>query len=404
MLRERGLIRLRQLDLPALQSAALSAGIAAADGQDPRAEEELLRRAVAALGDQELGNAAGYLFGLVRGTVGWRTKDLRERAASYYGLSAESFRKEPEQLLVARVADEILRLCDAPHRVLDGGAGRRPVDPHDQAPGVQDLLLRHVDQLMTAQATGGDDDWGMPLTIGPLPMPGGPPDACVTVHQGPMEELQDIHVLVSSENTFLELAKPFKSSLSAHLRRAAAVKSPSGVILQDVVDTELRAWMEANGKPGLPVEAGCVAATSSGRLARRGVLRIYHAAIADPRPGTNDYDVDLASIPKAIGACFELGRQERLRSLPLRSVCFPLFGAGRAGIDPGLSFSRMWPALCQEVAADPSWEVHLCTLRRRETLAVLRYLYVVLASARELAGRQEHDKNDVCVPGRPDGL
>lgn len=384
VLRERGLIRLRRLELPALAAASRTAGLAAADSEDPRAMEDLLRRAVGALGDEEMGTAAGYLFGLVRGTLGWSRKDRRERAASHYHLSAESFRKEPEQLLIGRVADEILRLCDGAARHGHTGAARPAADPHHPA-AVRDMLLRHVDRLMTAQADG--DGRGMPLTIGPVQVPvhvpGGRPRVSLAVHQGLMEELRGIQILVSSENTFLETAKPFKSSLSAHLRRAAAVKNPSGAVVTDVVETELKAWLEANARPGLPVEAGCVAPTSAGRLARRGVVRIYHAAIASPRPGTNDYDVDLAAIPRAVGACLELGRLERARHPHLRSLCFPLFGAGRAGIDPAVSFSQMWPALCRELAADPSWEVHVCTRYSQDTVAVLRHLYLALAAARD---------------------
>jgi hypothetical protein len=270
VLREKGLIRLRQLDLPALSAAALAAGLAAPDARGPRTQEEILRRAVEALGEEETGLAAAYLFGLVRGTIGWRTKDLRERAASFYGLSAESFRKEPEQLLIGRVAEEILRLCDTPNRPDSqrDGAQRTALTPRREGSAARDLLLRHMNRIMVEHSSGPEHPRAT-LTIGPLPMPGGPEGAEVTVYQGLMEELQGIDVLVSSENTFLELAKPFKSSLSAHLRRAAARRGPGGAVLDDIVDTELRAWVEAYGHPGLPVESGCVAPTSSGQLDTR---------------------------------------------------------------------------------------------------------------------------------------
>jgi O-acetyl-ADP-ribose deacetylase (regulator of RNase III) len=392
VVREKGLIRLRRLELPALSTAAACAGLASGPARDPRAEEELLRRAVAALGDDDLGSAAGYLFGLVRGTVGWRPKDLRERAASYYGLSAESFRKEPEQLLIGRVAEEILRICDRPE-ARSRTQPARLAEPAAPA-STQDLLLRHLDRLLTEPEP---DDAGVEphLTIGPLYF--AQRGSSLTVHQAPMEELTGIHVLVSSENTFLEAAKPYKSSLSAHLRRAAAIKSPGGAILEDVVATELRAWMADNGRPGLSVEAGCVAPTSPGRLARRGVRRLYHAAIAHPRPGTNDYDVDLEALGRAVTACLELGRQERRGPYPdLRSMCFPLFGAGRGGVEPGVSFSRMWTALGPELAADASWDLHVCARFRHETAAVLRHLYVVAAQ-----GGQHHDNNVVPDARRP---
>ncbi len=109
LLRAKGLLRIRALELPALGRAAQLASFAR-HPSDPTAVELLLRRAVDALGDEEPGLAAQYLFGLVQGTVGRRPTDLRQRAAAEYGLAPETFRKEPERLLVGRIADEILRL------------------------------------------------------------------------------------------------------------------------------------------------------------------------------------------------------------------------------------------------------------------------------------------------------
>jgi hypothetical protein len=110
VLREKGLVRLRGLRLPALQAAAWACGESEQDDHDPPAIESMLRRAVEQIGG-EMEEAAAYLFGLVAGTRGWKPKDLRERAASLYNLTPETFRKEPERLHVAQVAEEILKLC-----------------------------------------------------------------------------------------------------------------------------------------------------------------------------------------------------------------------------------------------------------------------------------------------------
>jgi hypothetical protein len=110
VLREKGLIRLRALRLPALQQAARACGESEQERHDPPAIETMLRRAVDQLGG-ELGEACGYLFGLVPGTRGWKPTDLRERAASLYNMQPETFRKEPEQLHVGQVAEQVLQLC-----------------------------------------------------------------------------------------------------------------------------------------------------------------------------------------------------------------------------------------------------------------------------------------------------
>jgi hypothetical protein len=110
VLREKGLLRLRNLTLPALQQAAVVCGESEQAEHDPPAIEALLRRAVNQLGG-ELGEACSYLFGLVPGTRGWKPTDLRERAASLYNMQPETFRKEPEQLHIGQVAEQVMQLC-----------------------------------------------------------------------------------------------------------------------------------------------------------------------------------------------------------------------------------------------------------------------------------------------------
>jgi hypothetical protein len=108
-LRLKGLIRLRQLGLPALTRAMRE--VHGAGVPEPSGVERLLRDAVAELGDEEPGLAAQYLFGLIQGTIGRSPSDLRERAAREFGLSSETFRKKQERQILERIADEILMLC-----------------------------------------------------------------------------------------------------------------------------------------------------------------------------------------------------------------------------------------------------------------------------------------------------
>jgi len=373
--REKGLVRLRALELPALHQAARAAG-RQVDEPDPQAVEALLREAVDALGGDTLGDAAEYLFGLVRGTVGWRPRDRRERAAKIVGLSVESFRKEPESLLLSRVAEEVLRISK-------GAPAESPAPPVEGTLAGQ--LVDTLQWVLARRDAGDDGPLDRPGEIaayGPFSMPFAPVTVPVTVHAGPVEGLTGIDILVSSENTMLEPAKPFKSSLSARIRAAAARRDESGMIIDDVVVDGLTAWMRAHGRFGLPVEPGRVAWTEAGELARHGIRRIYHAAVACPVSNSNDYQVDLEGIFRAVRTCFALGRQQRVEtSLPLRSICFPLFGAGRGGLDPGQSLAWSWPAMRQELTADPSWELHLSTWRPSETAAVLRELLRSLAPA-----------------------
>jgi O-acetyl-ADP-ribose deacetylase (regulator of RNase III) len=386
LLRGKGLIRLRALDLPALRLAARLSGASGPGGDDFTGIEFLLRESVAALGGDDMGRAAEYLFGLVRGTIGRRPTYLRERAADCYGMTPETFRKEPERLLIAQVAEEMLKICQRGQsaHVSASPTGHLAEDSTRGMRAGRGSILAALHQVLSSGhgvAAGGEQrsagaGLGEIKTYGPFVLPVGPSSsALLTLHAGSIEGLENIDIIVSSENVHLELAKPFKSSLSARLRNAAAYKNAAGEVVDDVISREVSEWIRENARPGLPVEPGTVVATSSGRLVHRGIRRIYHGAVVVPRAGTNEYDVDLESIFRAVRAAVQLARAERRTIDPaLRSICFPLFGTGRAGLDPAVSFAWMWPALQQELAADDSWEIHISAGRADSAAAVLREL------------------------------
>ncbi|WP_157248212.1 hypothetical protein [Nonomuraea typhae] len=324
--RERGLLRLRHSPLPALAAAA-----GAGDEElTPSAITALLERVVGGMADGTLATACAYTFGVVAGTRDWPAQSRRRRAAEVYAVSPERFRKHHEHLIVEYVAEEILRLHDRPaaEEGLPVGARRR-------------LTLGH--------------------------------GRCLTLCRMPVQALRDVDILVSSENVYLEMSKIFKSSLSAGLRAAAARRNEAGELVDDVLQRELRDWLRAHAREGLAVAPGTVVATSSGELAWTGIRRIYHAATAIPRTHTNDYDVDPTGTLRAVRNAFRLAGQERETfTPPLRSICFPLFGAGRGGLDPATSFAYLWAGLEAELPGP--WEVHLLTRSAASSAAVLRAL------------------------------
>jgi len=161
------------------------------------------------------------------------------------------------------------------------------------------------------------------------------------------------------------LPQHFKSSVAAGVSRAAALRSGDGQIVADVVRDEVLVWVRKHGRPGLPVASGTVAATSSGEMASQNVRRLYHAAIASPRPGTNDYEVEPTAIALAVQNVLATARAEREEfAPPLRSVGFPLLGAGRGGLPPATSFAWLWSALERDIREHGSWDIHFITRRQ----------------------------------------
>jgi O-acetyl-ADP-ribose deacetylase (regulator of RNase III) len=192
----------------------------------------------------------------------------------------------------------------------------------------------------------------------------------IIVHVEPVELLTNVDIIVVPENIYLELPQPFKSSVSAAVRSGGAIRRADGEIVADVIGDELRSWVAQHGRPGLPVALGTVVPTSPGQLLRRGIRRIYHAAVVSPRPGTNRYDVDLTAIASSVRNAMALARQERPRFEPeLSSIGFPLLGAGRGALDPAISLAWLWASLSRDLAENGPWEIHFIT--RHQVLADL---------------------------------
>ncbi|MCX4539673.1 hypothetical protein [Streptomyces sp. NBC_01565] len=354
--RRAGIVRLRELRLPVL--TGMSVGPGEGSPGEPRfpAVERLLRTAVAAMGGGTLQEAAEYSLGLAQGTRDWPPADRRRRAAQVYGVSVERFRKNQELMVLGQVAEQLVRLASG---AAEQTAADRPTVPAGAEPSVRPRPLTPSHHRMPVRAGGHDRH--------------------VTLHVHAVDLLRDIDVVVSPSNTHLALPEPYKSSVAASLRRAGAVRDPAGRLVEDRVRDELRAWTDRFTAPGLPVAPGTVAPTDAGALAWQGIRRIYHAAVAVPRPGTNDYDVQPADVTRAVTRVFALLAEENGRSAdagrpPLRSLCLPLLGAGRGGLTATESFAAVWAAVEAELARGGDWDVHFLVRRPERALLVAELL------------------------------
>lgn len=328
--RRAGVVRLRALDVPALAGAARE--LPRGDGESPGGPvEKVLRLAVSRMGGGTLQTAAEYSLGLAQGTRDWPAADRRRRAAQVYGVSVERFRKHHELMVLGQVAEQVVQLVAQ-------GAPRRgsPPPPYDRMPAAHRTLRPRIDRRTVP----------------------------VTLHVHSVDLLRDIDVVVSPSNTYFALPAPYKSSVSATLRRAGAHRDPVGGLVDDRIDDELRGWTARHGAPGRAAQPGTVAVTSAGALAGQGIRRIYHVAVAVPRPETNDYDVQPADITRGVARVFALLAEESgAHDPPLRSVCLPLLGAGRGGLTPLESFGALWAAVEAELARGADWEIHFVVRR-----------------------------------------
>lgn len=385
--RVKGLLRLRDLDLPVLgRAAARWLGRSAAGGVEPSAVIRLLAAAVDRLDGERLQPAARYTFGLAADTRDLPAKDRRERAAEVFKVGEDRFRKHQERLVLRETALAILGLSAAGPQ--PGGTGRYQV--LDQAHGHgQDRGLDHDrgqgrnrdrDQnrgRRPAPAAPAAEPASGAMAIGRRTVPVAFPHSTVpiTLHVLAVELLAGVDVLVSSENTYFEMSKTFRSNVSGSLRRAGARKDAAGRILEDLIADQLTVWMRTFGSQGLPVAPGTVVPTAPGELADNGVRRVYHAAVTTPLVGTDDYETTPWVVATAVRRVCALLRTERRETgEPLRSVAFPLLGAGRGGLSARVSTEALLSGLGPALAADPDLSVHLVTRNQRSAAVALDVL------------------------------
>ncbi|MFE6163680.1 hypothetical protein ACFQ7F_32735 [Streptomyces sp. NPDC056486] len=348
--RRAGVVRLRETDTPEL--IRIADELPAADGElSFGAVERLLRAAVAGIGGGSLQTAAEYTLGLAQGTRDWPPADRRRRAAQVYGVSVERFRKHHELMVLGQIAEQVV-----------GIAVRVPGESGEQTGG---LPAAHRELRLSLH--------GRAVTV--------------TVHVHSVDLLRDVDVIVSPSNTYFALPAAYKSSVSATLRRAGARKDPTGGLVEDHVHDELRVGAARHGVPGRAAQPGTVVATSSGALAGQGVRRIYHVAVAVPRPETNDYDVQPADVTRGVARAFALLAEEsRTSDPPLTSICLPLLGAGRGGLPPLESFGALWAAVEAELARGAAWDVHFVVRRHARADLIER----LLAGLADRGIREDH--------------
>ncbi|MBA2807783.1 Appr-1-p processing protein [Streptomyces sp. KM273126] len=351
-IRRPGLPGLRHCLHEALREVAVAAGTCTGEGDELQGVERLLAAAAQHLAGggplrdepacDPLARAAAHTFGLFPDRRGVAAADRRKAAAAVYGVSTERFRRSHEPQLVAELAAAAL-----------------------------DLAREAAQSTGRARAACGVPS-PRPLPASERPLAGPPPTGPVpshvtsriTIRVCPIELVRDTDILVSSENTYLEMSKIFRPTVSGALRRAAAVRNAGGEIVDDVLPRELTTWLRGHGRTGLPVRPGTVVPTAPGALASHGVRRVYHAAVSTPVEDGDRYHVAPAVLAEAVRATFSLARAERESlSIPLSTVCFPLLGAGRGGLPAETAARWLLWAVRQELREDSTWQVRLVARR-----------------------------------------
>jgi len=139
---------------------------------------------------------------------------------------------------------------------------------------------------------------------------------------GDIQNVKEIDVWVNSENTNMQMARPFERSISATIRFMGAKKDRAGRVSDDLIANDLR---EAVGT--YDVAPGTVIYTTAGELQRtNNVKKIFHAAAVTGQPGRGY--MPITDINECIRNSLELIDSEDMADEEIHSILFPLMGTG----------------------------------------------------------------------------
>lgn len=241
---------------------------------------------------------------------------------------------------------------------------------------VESDLARLVDDLRrTAPSLAGSTDTAFPTHTGPMlfrsvqvPRP-----ACrIGVVTGTIRRVRSADIWVNSENTDMEMARYTEFSISAIIRYWGAVRDGAGRIVHDLIAAELDARVGVDR----PVAPGAVVVTGSGELAASNNVRhIVHVAAVTGEPGAGFRQVRNIGwcVTNVLVCCEQLANADP----GVRTVLFPLLGAGMAGATVEPTVRAMVLAVLDHIAEHPATAlraVYLLASTEREYETVTRVL------------------------------
>ncbi|MEO1321821.1 MAG: macro domain-containing protein [Pseudomonadota bacterium] len=190
-----------------------------------------------------------------------------------------------------------------------------------------------------------------------------------------IQDTSDFDVWVNSENTFMEMARFWDSSVSAQIRKLGAVrrgalndesfKDALGLALAEKVGTRSR------------VPIGTVFMTRTDEAStlskRNHVNYVAHLAAVEPNAVGDGFSSG-GEVTQCVSNVFEAVQQERLkmrgRRRDLKSVLFPLIGSGDGGAHPAFVAHQMVIGLRDAIAVSQKDPKSLNREQRAEQAAL----------------------------------
>lgn len=144
---------------------------------------------------------------------------------------------------------------------------------------------------------------------------------------GSIEDTRDIQVIVTSENSDLELASFSSTSISGRVRNMASSKDDVGNVISDPLHENIVRFKRAHNKYNNFNLGTCISSQPL-KLQKHGVKRVIHA-IAIKKNTDNTISYDAIAIKKIISYSIKSCINDSFES-----IFIPIFGIGSAQQDP----------------------------------------------------------------------
>ncbi len=175
----------------------------------------------------------------------------------------------------------------------------------------------------------------------------GQPERYLGTVTGDIRRVRCAQVWVNPENTEMQMARFNEFSVSSIVRYEGAVRDEVGRVIDDRIASELDRKVAGR----LPVLPGTAIVTGAGELSRCDVRYLVHVASVQGEPGAGFRQIS------EIGRCVTnvLAEVDKIAAQPpLRTILFPLLGAGQGRAEPEPTMSALAGAALDYFASTPS--------------------------------------------------
>ena len=183
----------------------------------------------------------------------------------------------------------------------------------------------------------------------------------VFCYAGDISFISEADLIVTSENTSLDLGSMSGTSVSGRIRKLAATKDTAGNIVSDNLGDYIRDW-KLKARHYDNFNLGEVVFTPNTWAAKDNNIKSIGLAVAIRKKANGGAEFDASALVAIINKALNFANESGYKS-----IFFPIFGLGSAGISPEIAVSSTISALCAALKnRQSSFKIYLGVYRKND--------------------------------------